>query len=336
MKRGLAIAVCCTIAAVVQAQDSDPFFAGRSQLLLDPSRAGFSPGARITLLHQDQFLQFPGAWRSDVINAEWCARNTKKTVRSWLGIGFNVMRDRQGLLGSRSSSIGVMPAIHLRTGQRTFLSTGIEIRWVDHVFGDATGAWGSQYDGTRYDAGIASGEERTAATRRFVEARAGLSWTLKRDAESARRRERDLLVLGVAADHVGQLVVQDDGLPTSPIPVRMTAYILGESPHEIWDDGFFAGEVIGHMQGPFHTGRVNIYAGKHTLNKVRATGGPLLLGFKAGVGYRFRDALLVNAAVDVGRTTFGVAYGWSVVNVDTYASGRRTFELLLQLRPFDG
>ena len=49
--------------------------------------------------------------------------------------------------------------------------------------------------------------------------------------------------------------------PEMPLP----ADALGEVPHEIWDDGFFAGELIGHVQGPFHTGRVNIYAGKHIL-----------------------------------------------------------------------
>jgi len=333
MSRLPVILLASIAASVLHAQDIDPFFAGRSPLLLDPSRSGFAPGIQLTLLHQDQFLQFPGAWRSDMINAEWCARNKKKSVRSWLGVGLSAMRDQQGLTGSRLSSIGVMPAAHLRTGQRSFLSTGIEVRWVDHQLGDGTGAWGSQYNGTRYDAGLSSGEEWASATQSWVETRAGFSWTMKRDVESARRRERDLLVIGIAADHLGRLLLNDGGISTAPPAMRLTAYALGEVPHEIWDDGFFAGELIGHVQGPFHTGRVNIYAGKHILNRTRASSGPMLLGFKVGVGYRFQDAFLMNAAIDVGRATFGAAYGWSIINTDSYATGRRTFELMLQLRP---
>lgn len=332
MTRALSIGFICWSIGMVHAQDTDPFFSGRSQILLDPSRAGFSPGARITLVHQDQFLQFPGAWRSDMLTAEWCARNTKKTVRSWLGLGMNLTRDQQGLVGSQSSAVGVMPAMHVRTGQRSFLSSGIEVRWSNAVLGDGTGAWASQYDGTRYDAGLPSREQWTTSTRSWIETRAGFSWSLKRAAESTRRHERDLLVIGISADHIGRLFLNDGGVPLSPTPERLTAYLLGEVPHEIWDDGFFATELIGHVQGPFHTGRVNVYAGKHILNRNRTPSGPMLIGFKAGVGYRYRDALLLNGALDVGRATFGAAYGWSIVHLDTQASGRRTFEMVMQLR----
>jgi hypothetical protein len=332
MKRALVIALALALCAALRAQDSDPFFAGRAPLLLDPSRAGFSPGVSASFIHQDQWLQFPGAWRSDVLSAEFCARNTRKSVDAWFGVGFLAALDRQGMVGSRLSSVGLAPAMHLRAGQRSYLSAGLEVRWANRVLGDGTGAWGSQYNGLRYDGSLASGEVWGSDAQSWVEARAGLSWTLKHDAESARRRERDILVLGVAADHLGMLLLQEGGVPPPIIPMRFTAYALAEIPHEIWDNGFFAGEVIGHVQGPFHTSRLNVYAGKHQLNSVRTEGGPMLIGFKAGLGYRLQDALLVNASIDVGKTTFGMAYGTSLINRNTLAAGRRTFELMVQFR----
>ena len=56
------------------------------------------------------------------------------------------------------------------------------------------------------------------------------------------------------------------------------------------------------------------------------------IGFKAGLGYRLHDALLVNAAMDVNRTTLGLAYGWAMRSTDRLAAGRRTVEVLLQVR----
>lgn len=325
------ILLACLSYAVVRAQDTDPFFAGRSPLILDPSRAGFSPGAQVSFIHQDQFLQLPGAWRSDLLTIDVCARNTKKAVRSWLGVGLSIARDLQGLVGTRNTSMGVMPAIHLRSGRRSFLSAGIELRGLHQVMGDANGAWGSQYDGKRHDAGIDSGERWMGTTQAWLGTRAGISWTLKNDLESPRRRERDLLVVGVSADHLGRIQLSDGGMPTTDIPLRSTAYVLGEAPHEIWDNGFFAAEIIGHAQGPFRTARVNVYAGKHLLNRTGTPGQPLI-GFKAGIGYRVQDALLVTAAIDVGRGTLGMAYGWAFIHRDGQASGPRTFEVLLQLR----
>jgi hypothetical protein len=222
--------------------------------------------------------------------------------------------------------------MHLRAGQRSYLSSGMEVRWVNGAFNDGAGEWGSQYDGIRYDASTTSGEQWNMSNTSWFEARVGLSWTVKQETERQRRRARDLLVVGVSADHLGRMIVHESGAPPPESPMRFTAYILGEAPHEIWDNGYFAGELIGHVQGPFYTARVNIFAGKHLLNTTRRPEGPALLGFKAGLGYRLQDALLVNAAIDVGKATFGVAYGWSVGNPNTMAAGRRTFELMLQLR----
>jgi hypothetical protein len=326
------LVIACSMMAGLHAQDVDPFFAGRSPLLLDPSRAGFTPGIRTSFIHQDQWLQFPGSWQSELLSVDWCARNTKKQVSSWMGLGLNATRETQGAVGSKLTSAGLLPAMHLRAGQRSYLSAGIELRWVNGTFGDATGGWGSQYDGLRYDASLPSGEAWNNDNSAWVEARAGLSFTVKQDVESPRRRERDLLVVGVAADHLGRLVLYEGGGPPPKIPVRITAYALGELPHEIWDDGFFAAELIAHYQGPFHTGRFNVYAGKHLLNRSREAGTPMPIGFKAGLGYRYRDALLVNTAMDFGSATIGLAYGWSLFNPNTMAAGRRTVELMVQLQ----
>lgn len=314
------------------AQDVDPFFAGRQAVWLDPSRAGFHPGARISFIHQDQWLQMPGSWKSELLSVDWSARNTRKQVSSWFGVGLNATHERQGAVGSRMSAAGVVPAMHVRAGQRSFLSAGIELRWVSGLNGEADGAWGSQYDGLHYDASLPSGEQWVLGTSTWAEARAGLSFTLKQDVESPRRRERDVLVVGLAGDHLGQLVLSEGGGPPPAIPMRFAAYALGEVPHEIWDDGFFAAELIVHHQGPFRTGRANIYAGKHLLNRQHEAGTPLPLGFKAGLGYRFQDALLVSAALDLNTATIGLAYGWSMFNPNLLAGGRRTFELMLQMR----
>lgn len=330
MKHAVSIALLCLVSATLRAQDADPFFAGAGEVLLDPSRAGFAPGAGATVIHQDQWLQLPGAWRNDLLSVDFSARNTKKQVNSWLGLGVIAARERQGAGGARLTSMGLVSAVHLRTGPRSFLSSGMELSYVNGAFGEATGEWGSQYDGSRYDATIASGETWTTDVNTWMEARAGLSWTLKQEAESPRRRERDVVIVGVAADHLGRLLLREGSYAAPTAPMRLTAYGMVEVPHGAWENGYVAGELIAHYQGPFRTGRMAIHAGKHLLNTVSSS--TLRAGFKAGLAYRFQDALLVNAALDLGKASCGLAYGWAVLNGKTQAGGRRTFELMVQFR----
>lgn len=332
MKRGTAWIMAGLMAACLHAQDADLFFAGRAQLLLDPSRAGFGPGGRITLVHRDQWLQMPGAWRNDLLAAEWNLRNHRRPTDSWLGMGVVAGQDRQPDGALRLTSVGVAPAMHLRAGQRSFLSAGLEMRWTGASWGEADGAWGTQYDGMRYDPTRPSGEHFNSGRAAWLVARAGLSFTVKNDEESRFRRERNILVAGVAADHLGHLVLHEEGTPPPAAPMRFTAYVLAELPHEIWDNGFFAGELTGQLQGPFRTGRMNLYAGKHLLNMTRHADGPALVGFKAGLGWQVGNALLANAALDWGSTTFGLAYGWAMFNTDAAVAGRRTVEVMLQVR----
>ncbi|MBP8823790.1 MAG: type IX secretion system membrane protein PorP/SprF [Flavobacteriales bacterium] len=332
MKRTICFAVAGLLVGLLHGQDADPSFAGSAPLLLDPSRSGFSPGGQVSFIHRDQWLQLPGTWRSDQLAAEWCARNTRKPVESWLGIALIAQQDRQAVEGGRRTVLDFTSAMHVRAGRRSFLSSGIEARLADQQVGDVGGTWGSQYGGGRYDPGLATGEGSGTGRLTTLEMRVGLSYTLKYEEESRLRRELDMLVAGIAADHIGGFSLHEEGAPVGSPPIRLTAYVLGELPHELWDKGFFSAELIGQAQGPFLTGRIGVFAGKHLLNAVREPGGPMLQGFKAGLSYRLHDALLVNAALDLGRTTFGMAYGWSIFNPNKAVAGRRTFELLAQVR----
>lgn len=329
MRTAVHILLACLCSTGLKAQDGVPFFAGRAPLLLDPSRTGFDPGGQLALLHQDQWLQVPGAWRNEQLATGWNLRNTKKEVDSWLGLGAVALQQQGGAANGRLNTLGVLAAMHLRAGRRSFLSAGLEMRWNRGMIGDG-GTWASQYDGLRHDPARASGEAWASSQRSWADARAGISFTLKRAEESPRRRERDLLVAGLSAGHLGHLVLQESGRYSPPAPVLLNLYVLGEMPIEPWPNGFLAAEMMGHLQGPFATGRLNLYAGKHLYNRTRAAGEAALLGFKAGLGYRWRDALLVNAALDLGNYTFGLAYGWAVLLPEGRAVGRRTVELLVQ------
>lgn len=332
MNRATTCFMACVLASIAYAQDADRLFAGYAPLLMDPSRTGFDPGGRITLLHQDQWVQMPGAWRNEVLAAEWNLENRHKEVRSWPGLGLIAARDKQLEGAQRIASVGLASAVHLRTGRRSFLSAGLEMKWTNRAMGLEDGEWGSQYNGQRYDAALPSGENWAAGNQAWLGTRAGMSVTLKQQEESRFRRERNLLVAGVAADHLGKFALRREGQPLPEVPVRFTAYVLLELPFFAWDNGFLAGDVRAQLQGPFNTGRANIYVGKHVLNTKRAADSPPLLGFKAGIGYQYNNAVLANASVDWGPATFAMAYGWAFFGPDVLLAGRRTFELLVQFR----
>lgn len=314
------------------AQDIDPFFGTRVRMLMDPSRTGAQTGGQVSLVHNEQWLQLPGAWRSDLLAAELALRNNKRARHSWLGIGLVAMNDRTNAGRTRVAAVGLTPSVHVRSGRHSRLSFGLELRWMNGRSGGAEGTWASQYDGNRFDPSTPSGETWNTTRSTWAEARSGLSWSLQRSHGSARQQERDVLVIGASADHLGHFLLRADGTVPEGPPLRITAYAIGEMPHEIWDDGYFSAEVVGHLQGPFRTGRLNVFAGKHAPGVAGTEERPKGIGFKVGAGYRYRDALVASAAIDHGLLSFGLAYGWASTGRGAPTSGRRTMEAMLQVR----
>lgn len=327
----LGLLIGCPLVLPVHAQDPELLMSGRVLPVFDPSRTGFAPGVQLAMVHTSRRADLPKAWNADAFLAEWCARNPHKVTRSWLGFGLLVKRDVQPAPGSRIISPGIQVATHLRTGERSFLSAGIGAHWVDRMTTAPDGAWASQYMNGLYDPSIASGEVTGTFRSQVVEGSAGLSWTLKQEEESALRRERELLVVGVSLDHLGQLVLRNEGDQPETRPWRTMAYVQGELPMP-WNNGYLSGEVIGLLQGPFHSFRVNAYVGRHLLNSIRREGGPLPLGYRAGIGYRYRDGLLLSALLDLQRLSFGLAYELPAFRSVDLPTGMRSVEVIAQLR----
>lgn len=325
MKRPLLLIAASAASALLCAQDADLLFASRVQPLLDPSRTGFDPGGRVGLVQQRQGIQLPGAWGHAALCADLNLKNRKRQVNSWIGMGLLAAQGSQRATGSKRSAWGVEAAAHLRTGPRSFFSAGLGLLNASVAYGEAEGTWGSQYDGVHFLPSRPSGEAWNSASRSTLEATAGLSFTLKQEAESPRRREPDMLVAGFAATHLAPMLLSESGGRMQPVPVRCTAYLLGELPLPGWDNGFIGADLIGQLQGPFLTARANAWIGK------RADGSPRP-GYKAGLGYRLRDAILACIAADMGPVTIGLAYGWAVMGPDKLAKGGRTAEVMLQVR----
>ena len=332
MNRAATFAVGSLFAFLLRAQDGDPWLATCAPMQFDPSRTGWDPGGRVSILHGVQWIGTPARWRSDALLAELCMRNTKRVVGSWFSAGLAADQDRMPSESNRLSSVSISPAVHLRSGKQSYLSVGIGVRWSSGTSGNDQGTWASQYVDGQYSSALPSGEPVEPRSAQWAEVRAGMSWSLKGDGESPRRRTRDRLIAGIAADHLGRTTIREEGPGLGATPVRFTGYVLGELPHPWWENGFFSAEVISHAQGTFSTARASLYLGKHTLNVPRNEGAPAPSGFKVGVGYRLNDALLTSVQVERGAFTFGSAMGWALAGGDGLAKGRRTVEALVQVR----
>ena len=121
--------------------------------------------------------------------------------------------------------------------------------WSSGTSGNDQGTWANQYVDGQYNSALPSGEPVEPRSAQWAEVRAGISWSLKGDGESPRRRTRDRLIAGIAADQLGRTTIREEGPGLGATPVRFTGYVLGELPHPWWENGFFSAEVISHV-GP--------------------------------------------------------------------------------------
>ena len=325
------IPVLLLFASKANSQDPDLFFATRAASLIDPSRTGAASGTQLSFIDRTQWQRLDRPFRTQLLALEHGSRGrSEHSLRP--GFGLFLLNDKAGPLGYRRTAIAPRSAIHLPVSANGTLSFGMSAELDQWILGDVQGQWASQYDGGQYDPGIAAGENFQAGTMTTLGLGTGLSYSAMTEAGPQKRSRTPWLVIGASAARLAQIQLGSSANGLAMPTVRYSAHAAVSAPvaSRLFERIFF--ESVYHRMEPHTTLRVNLAVGNPPFQGARISDRTRSVGYRFGIGYRYRDAILVNASLELLGLSVGLAYGWAPYTEDRLVAGARTAELFLQYR----
>lgn len=299
-------------------------------LTANPALTGTDGRYRASLGHRAQ-------WRS--IGVDFITRTAAFDMRiggdkngGGLGVGLMLFTDRAGDPAFTTTQFNLSVAYTLAINDDSKISAGINLAYDQRSVQAGAGQWASQYNGVRFDPGMASGEafgnERLSA----AHAGMGIAYHYDKDRGSRNKGKELSLSLGGSIMQLGQLEVTQANSIRHDFNERIV--VLGNAGMDVGEGGFGLEPVLMYIsQGDYDLIMVGSYFRYAILE-----GGSSFAGntkpLHAAVGSFVRVGEAVAAALRVnwGDYTLGLCYDFSTSNVTSAIPRMGAWELALVWR----
>ena len=239
------------------------------------------------------------------------------------------MNDKAGLPGITANSATLSFADHVMLSSVSKVGAAISVGYVQRAITDFNGKWASQYDGTAYNGGLASGEQFSNPTYGFADIAGGIVYTYQhRNSTLAKRMDR-YLSAGISASHVNRPANSFIANGNDRLPIRYSAFVNGEMALAETDFSVLPG-VWCHLQGPFSQLMFGSSLKIILIPETRYTGFYRPLAVAVGLFGRLNDAAIVRLAIDYDNYSFGYAFDFNTSGLNDYTGGRGSQELFLR------
>jgi hypothetical protein len=195
--------------------------------------------------------------------------------------------------------------------------------------GDLT--WTDQYNGTRYDSSIPSGENFSSDKRMSADVGVGIQWSYGSGAATLSSNDAIGAQVGIAAYHVN---MPNTGFQED-VDKRYVRYVVhGSLSYGIKNTPLQLNPVaILQKQGPARM----IYGGGYIKYRLQEsskyTGNLYVRSLNGGFFYRLGDSFVVIVQLEYDQFAFGISYDINLSQLTTFTYGRGGMELSLRYVP---
>jgi type IX secretion system PorP/SprF family membrane protein len=328
MKKSLLIVLAICVFGVGNMFAQDIHFSQfyMSPLNQNPAMAGANYDIQAIVNYKDQWRNVDSPYRT--FGVSYDMRTMPKTDKGgFLAAGVNVTNDRAGSSRMGYTVANLSLAYHVNLDANNTLGLGVQSGMIQRSVDSDFIQWGTQYDGTAYNSGLASGELLPNASFTKFDMGAGLLWTYDNNAGGRNKASKSALKInvGVSAFHMTQpdfsYLGSGENLYTKYVGHASATIGISDSRFSILP-GFMY-----YRQGPAQ----EVYAG--SLFKIRLSRGEEYVekvegaAISFGAYYRLNDALSAQLLIDYAAFTFGMSYDINVSDLKVGSNGRGGLEL---------
>jgi type IX secretion system PorP/SprF family membrane protein len=282
---------------------------------LNPAQTGiFNGDWRFVGNYRSQWSAIPVPYKTFSVAADTRIK-TSKLVNDVPAVGLIINNDKAGDSRFGTSQIFVSGSYikKLTKDSAHFVSVGIQPGITTKSFDITKLTFDNQYDGDRYNAALASGENFSKTRITYFDIGAGLAYLW-------RKNDRMKVNVGVSAFHLNkpkQSFFENDDIR---LDVKTTITGIGEIPVSAQLD--VLPSFMYQHQGKFHETLFGVF-GKYYLRPVNGCE----TAFSLGGFYRVKDAFIMKANLDYKSFNVGISYDVNTSKLIAATNRRGAFEI---------
>lgn len=198
--------VLVTMSFVDSAKCQDIHFSQltKTPLFFSPASAGAS-GAdfRVSIHHRNQWASIGNPYTTYGL-----ALDGKLKKKAWrnkhFGLGMTLYNDKAGDLNFNRLKGDLLMSFHQKVDNKSYLSGGLQVGFVQHQLDVSLGQWDNQYDGTGFNPSLPSGETSAFSPFTSVDAGASVLWTYATGASTISSDNGKFFQLGFSTYHLSK------------------------------------------------------------------------------------------------------------------------------------
>jgi type IX secretion system PorP/SprF family membrane protein len=300
-----------------------------SPLTLNPALAGANSPMQGIINYRNQWNSVAVPYSTIAASFDARFNDNKRQKKGIIAGGINFFNDQAGDLRMNTTNVNVHLAYHLILDKTSTLGLGIYTGYAQRSISPDGGKWGSQYDGTSYNAALSSGESFNNPSFGFIDAGAGILYSYKNGSGYMTQNKQRQLNWGFAMYHVNRpnYSYLEDG--NEKLYMRMSGFINANIGITNTRGSILPG-IYYHRQ---KTAQEIFYGAYY---KYQLTEGSKITSFSKpmsmsiGLFHRFKDALVGKFMFEYDAFAAGFAYDINLSSLTEVSRSRGGFELFLR------
>jgi len=304
------IAVCICTVAISQDIHFSRFW--MTPLLLNPAQAGAEHDMRGILNYKSQWNSVAAPYST--VNASWDMKIKSKKRKGFSAFGVDAFQDQAGDGEMKTMQMNLAYAYHIYLNKESTLGVGLYGGFAQRSINYSELKWMNQYDGSTYNAAIASDEPSGSSSLTYLDMGSGIHYeygTGKID-----------LSVGAALFHANRPAYSFYGTDEK-LNMKIVGYVYSLVGTNNRNIAFLPG-VVYFQQGK----STELLAG--TMFRYQFTGYESGASVALGAHYRNKDALIPTLMLEIAHYSIGISYDVNISGLKTVSRGQGGFEISLR------
>jgi type IX secretion system PorP/SprF family membrane protein len=309
--------------------------------LVNPALAGANYVMRASVIYKDQwrsvtvpYKTYGASFDMKFKASSWDkvdpykTRTFKKSFNRLSG-GLSFYSDKAGDGNMGTNQVNLSLATFVKTGSNSSIALGLQGSAVQKTVDYSKFIFSNQYNGTTYDQTIANNEKFGTQSFTYADFAGGLLWNYGREESSIGENNQIKANVGVGMYHINKpkqkfLASTDEQLFSKYI---FHGSLLFGVPHS---NVGLSPSLIYEMQGPQKEIIGGLMIKYYVKDDSKYTGYIKRSSVGLGVYYRYQDAIIVNALIEMGQYAIGFSYDLNTSSLTKVSTLRGGPEIVLR------
>ena len=306
-----------------------------SPLSLNPGLAGANSPMQGIVNYRSQWNSFAVPYKTIAASFDARLNEKKRNKKGIIAAGLSFFNDQVGEMKVKTTSVNLSLCYHLIINRKSTIGLGMYTGFGQRSLDPNGGRWGSQYDGTSYNAALSSGETFNSPSFIFLDAGTGLVYTYKEKQGYMTQNNQRAINAGVAVYHVNRPGYSFIDKNSENLYMRWSAFVNAEIGLINSRASLLPGIYFQRQKSTMEI-LYGLYYKYQLSEGSKATGFTRPAALYFGLFSRFKDALIGKFMFEYDQFSAGFAYDINVSSLTTVSKARGGFELFLRFNIGNG